>query len=103
MNRADELKAGLFIVIGLALFVLTIFVMGRDRQIFAKQEEYLTTFSDVKGLSEGAPVRLGGISVGRVSDIGFSENKTDVRVHVKFLVNDKFLDRMNSDSIISIK
>ena len=103
MKRADEFRAGLFVVVGLFLFALTIYVMGRERQIFARQEEYLTTFKDVKGLSEGAPVRLGGITVGRVSRIGFSNNKLDTSVHVTFLVSAKFLDRLHSDSTITIE
>lgn len=103
MRKEDSIKAGLFIVVTVALLALVIFVMGSDKQIFSDQEEYLTVFSDIKGLSEGAPVRLSGISVGRVAKISFSNDTFDTRVHVKFLVNKKYLERIFVDSVISIE
>jgi phospholipid/cholesterol/gamma-HCH transport system substrate-binding protein len=103
MNRTDDVKAGAFLIVGLALFVFTLFILGKERQLFSRQEEYHTTFTDVKGLSEGAPVRLGGISVGRVSEIGFSEDHKDTAVHVKFLVNSAYLNRVRNDSMVAIE
>lgn len=103
MKKSDEIRAGVFILIGLIITAAAIFVLGQEREIFSDQEEFLTTFSDVKGLSEGAPVRLGGITVGRVSEIGFSKDPSDIRVHVKLLVNVDYLDRLRSDSAISIE
>jgi phospholipid/cholesterol/gamma-HCH transport system substrate-binding protein len=103
MKREESIKAGIFIVVTVTLLALVIFVMGSDKQIFSSQEEYLTTFSDIKGLAEGAPVRLAGITVGRVSDISFSDNRLDTMVHVKFLVNKKYLGRIFHDSIVSIE
>lgn len=103
MKRSDEIKAGSFLVIGLGLFIMTIFILGRERQIFAKQEEFNTTFSDVKGLSDGAPVRLGGISIGRVAEIGFGNDTKDTRIHVKFLINASYLERLREDSVVSIE
>lgn len=103
MQPKNELKAGIFIVVGLALFAITIFVMGGERQIFADQDEFFVTFKDVKGLSEGAPVRLGGITVGRVSKIGFSSNQSDPTVHVALLINHRYLDRLPIDSVVTLE
>lgn len=103
MKRTDELKAGIFITLGLALFAATIFIMGSERQIFARLDDFFTTFRDVKGLSEGAPVRLGGITVGRVASIGFSQDPSDVSIHVRFFVNSKFLERIHTDSEVTIE
>ncbi|MCO6430033.1 MAG: MCE family protein [Deltaproteobacteria bacterium] len=103
MRQNHELKAGVFILGGLVLAVAVIFAMGKERQIFASQEAFLTTFTDVKGLAEGAPVRLGGITVGRVGRIGFSKNVYDSTVHVTFLVNDEYLDRIHADCIATIE
>jgi phospholipid/cholesterol/gamma-HCH transport system substrate-binding protein len=77
--------------------------MGRERQIFAKQVEFFTTFNDVKGLAIGAPVRLGGIPIGRVAHVGFAKDPSDFRVHVTLSVNEAFLDRIRTDLSVSIE
>jgi phospholipid/cholesterol/gamma-HCH transport system substrate-binding protein len=103
MKLSNEIKAGLFIVFSLLLLVMSIFVMGRERQIFASQSEYRVAFRDIKGLAPGAPVRLGGISIGRVEKVSFAETITDPNVHVKLLINEDFLDRIRTDSTVTIE
>lgn len=103
MKRENELQAGLFILITLVLFIISIFTLGSERQIFSRQEEYQALFNDVKGLKEGAPVRLGGIAIGRVAKIGFSPNLKDALVHVSLLINEQYLERIRSDSVVKIQ
>lgn len=102
MKVTNELKAGIFVSICLATFVAMIWILGSERQIFSEQEVFYTAFRDIGGLSEGAPVRLGGITVGRVQHIGFSKDMDDPNVHIKLLINKKYLDRIREDSKISI-
>jgi phospholipid/cholesterol/gamma-HCH transport system substrate-binding protein len=102
MRIRNEIKAGLFMSIGLFLIASLIIIMGREKQIFARQSKFYATFSDVKGLSSGAPVRLGGIPIGRVSEVGFSRDLSDLRVHVTLLINDAYLERMRPDSTVAI-
>jgi phospholipid/cholesterol/gamma-HCH transport system substrate-binding protein len=90
------------VLISFVLIAALILVMGRERQIFAKQSEFYAMFNDVKGLSAGAPVRMGGIPVGRVDKVGFSKDAGDLRVQVKLLVNDSHLDRVRADSRVTI-
>jgi len=99
----NEIKAGLFVFVSLVLIGALILIMGRERQIFAKQSEFRASFKDVKGLAEGSPVRLGGISIGRVAKVGFSKDLADTRVHVTLLVNDTFLERIRPDSMVAIE
>jgi phospholipid/cholesterol/gamma-HCH transport system substrate-binding protein len=102
MKIRNELKAGFFVLISFILIASLILVMGRERQIFAKQSEFYALFNDVKGLSAGAPVRMGGIPVGRVEKVGFSKDAGDLRVQVKLLVNNSYLDRVRVDSRVTI-
>lgn len=103
MRVRYELSAGIFLVCALALFILSIWVLGREREIFSRQEPYLAIFSDVKGLTVGAPVRLGGIAVGRVAQVDFSPKLSDTRVHIKLLINERFVERIKVDSLASIE
>ena len=101
-SRTDIL-AGLFLLVSLAVLALSIWVLGSERQIFRLQTPFKVSFKDVKGLSEGAPVRLGGITIGRVSKIGFSNTLSDPRVHVTILVNEDYLERVRQDSEVTIE
>lgn len=103
MKVSNEFKTGSFIVITLLMFIVSIYILGKEREIFASQTEYFSVFNDVKGLAEGAPVRLGGITVGRVSEINFSEQLTDSAVHVTLLINDEYIDRIRIDSHVTIE
>ncbi len=103
MKRINEIQTGMFVAIGLFLFALSVFTLGKERQIFEEQASYFASFSDVKGLSKGAPVRLGGIAIGRVSEIGFSKDLSDPLVHVELLVNESYLDRIRKDSLVTIE
>lgn len=102
MKLRNEIQAGTFVLISLVLVGALIVVMGKERQIFARQSEYYAFFKDVKGLSAGAPVRMGGIPVGRVDTVGFSEDLSDPQVRVTILVNDSYLDRIRDDSSVLI-
>lgn len=102
MKMRNEIKAGMFVLVSFVLIAALIMVMGRERQIFAKQSEFYALFNDVKGLSAGAPVRMGGIPVGRVEKVGFSKDAGDLRVQVKVLINDSYLDRVRADSKVTI-
>lgn len=103
MKLSNELKAGVFIITCIFLLVMSIFVMGRERQIFASQIEFKVAFRDIKGLAPGAPVRLGGISIGRVEKVAFGERVNDPNIHVILLINEEFLDRIRTDSVATIE
>ncbi len=103
MKDENPLRAGIFIFVCLSAFVVGVLLLGKERRIFSRQISFNTTFSDVSGLAEGAPVRLGGITAGRVASIGFSGDLADKRVRVNLLVDRKFLDRVREDSLASIE
>lgn len=103
MKIRNEIKAGAFLLAALILFGLCIWTLGSDRQLFAKQVEFFSYFTDVKGLAEGAPVRLGGISIGRVSEIDFAEKGLIKGVQVRLLINTRYLPHIRKDSLVTIE
>jgi phospholipid/cholesterol/gamma-HCH transport system substrate-binding protein len=103
MKVRNDLTAGIFLVIAFVLFAISIFTLGREREIFARQDRYYSSFRDVKGLAKGAPVRLGGITIGRVSEINFSNDLRDSSVHVTLLLNEDYLDRVRLDSEVTLE
>ena len=103
MQKKQEIWAGTFVLAALLLFGLFIWVLGSERQIFARQGDYYVSFSDVKGLSEGAPVRLGGLTIGRVSKISFAPSYKIPLIWVTLLINDQYRERIRTDSLVTIE
>jgi len=74
-----KIRLGLFIVGGLAIFVITIFIIGKQEHLFDPVIKISTTFKNVSGLEAGSNIRYSGINVGTVDKIKII-NDTTVRV-----------------------
>jgi ABC-type transporter Mla subunit MlaD len=64
----EEIKAGVIIVASLVILGVFVVLIGGSR-FFEKSDLYYTKVMNAAGLEKGAQVRLGGVRVGRVSDI----------------------------------
>jgi len=107
MNPAERekrviIRAGLFIAFGLALAGLVIFVIGKERRLFEEENVYTGAFENVDGLALDSPVRLGGLTVGKVSKISFAPDLGDKRIIVTMEISNRFQDRIRSDSVARV-
>jgi len=101
-ERRLVVRAGLFVAGGLALAGIVIFLIGKEGRLFDRQVSYRSGFENVEGLNIDSPVRLGGLSVGRVSAITFSPNLGDKRIQVQLQISARFKERIRADSVASI-
>ena len=74
-----KVRLGLFIAGGLALFVIAIFLIGKQKNLFNPVFKLRTSFYNVSGLQVGNNVRFSGINVGTVDNINIINDST-VRV-----------------------
>ncbi|AUX23694.1 ABC transporter substrate-binding protein [Sorangium cellulosum] len=102
MGRARDLKVGLFVLAGLLLSALVIFLIGDERRLFDSSVEFTTNFVDVQGLKPGAPVRMGGIDIGHVAQVGYGPDPKDTRIYVKLEVVESEAGRIRTDSMAQI-
>jgi ABC-type transporter Mla subunit MlaD len=65
-TKRTEVFVGLFLLCGMALLGGLILRFSSIRERFRDRDRFTVLFSDASGLSEGAPVRLGGTTIGRV-------------------------------------
>jgi ABC-type transporter Mla subunit MlaD len=73
-EKASQLRIGIFVLLGVAILLGALFLFG-IRSAFQptyKAETYV--LGDVQGLSVGSVVKLRGVEVGKVTQIGFSWN-----------------------------
>ena len=64
-----KIRLGLFVLGGLALFVIAIFIIGKQKNLFNPVFKLTTRFHNVSGLQVGNNVRFSGINVGTVDNI----------------------------------
>ncbi len=74
-------RLGLFVVVGLVIFALAIFIIGKQKNLFNPVFSLTTRFNNVSGLQVGNAVRFSGINVGTVDNIKII-NDTTVQVNM---------------------
>jgi phospholipid/cholesterol/gamma-HCH transport system substrate-binding protein len=78
-----KVRLGLFIIAGLVIFVIAIFIIGKQENLFDPVFRLTTTFYNVSGLEVGSNIRFSGINVGTVDNI---EILNDTTVSVDMLI-----------------
>jgi len=94
-----KIRLGLFVLGGLLLFVLAIFIIGKQKNLFDPVIKVTTTFYNVSGLQVGNNVRFSGINVGTVDKISIINDST---VKVDMLIKTSVQQFIKSDSEVAI-
>jgi ABC-type transporter Mla subunit MlaD len=77
-EKASQLRIGIFVILGVAILLGALFLFG-IRSAFEPTYTLETYVPDnVDGLSVGSVVKLRGVAVGKVTEIGFSWNEYEV-------------------------
>lgn len=71
MKNNRPVIVGIFIVLGLAILITTIFTLGSQKKTFVKSFALNAIFNDVSGLIVGANVLFSGVKIGTVKKIEF--------------------------------
>jgi len=94
-----KVRLGLFVVGGLALFVLAIFIIGKQKNLFNPVFKLTTTFLNVSGLQVGNNIRFSGINVGTVDNISIVNDST---VKVDMMIRQEIKQFIKSDCVVAI-
>src|SRR5262245_37724031 len=93
-----ELKIGLVSIFAVVMATVLIFLLSGSGGFFWQRYSLKTTFANIAGLKEGAPVRVAGVEVGSVSEV----NLIGDQVEVVMGVNERHKLRITSASIASL-
>lgn len=103
MSSASENKrsiiVGIFVLVGIAILIAGIFILGGQQNHFAKTVTVTTTFPNVSGLKAGNNVWFSGVKVGTVKSIEF---KGLDQVEVKLNIDDQLKAFIRKDALASI-
>ncbi|MEP6932267.1 MAG: MlaD family protein [Flavobacterium sp.] len=75
-------KLGMFVTIGLLLFVLAIYFIGKQKNLFGDTFRITSNFKTVSGLQIGNNVRFSGINIGTIEEIRLVNDSSVVVVMV---------------------
>ncbi len=98
-SQKFKIRLGFFVAGGLAIFVLAIFIIGRQKNLFNPVFKLTTTFYNVSGLQVGNNIRFSGINVGTVDNIVIINDST---VRVDMLIRKEIHQFIKSDCQVTI-
>jgi phospholipid/cholesterol/gamma-HCH transport system substrate-binding protein len=98
-SQKFKIRLGLFIAGGLTLFVLAIFIIGKQKNLFNPVFKLSSTFANVSGLQVGNNIRFSGINVGTVDYIRIVNDTT---IRVDMLIKKDVKQFIKSDCEVAI-
>jgi phospholipid/cholesterol/gamma-HCH transport system substrate-binding protein len=102
MATSKEMRVGAFVLAGLIIVGVVVFLIGDEKRAFESKSAYHSSFSDVQGLRAGAPVRLGGVDIGTVQRVAHADDPTDPRLYVDLRIVRREATRIKQDSVAKI-
>jgi len=97
-NR-KAIMVGVFLALGLAIFILGVFTLGGQQKSFEKNIIVSAVFDDVAGLKKGNDVWFSGVKVGTISEIKFIGI---AQVNVKMRIDQKIQQFVHTNSTVHI-
>ncbi len=95
----NNIKLGLFVLVGLVVFVAVVYYLGSKQNLFGSTTTVTATFKNVSGLKVGNNVRFAGINVGTVQRIQILSDST---IGVLMQIEEQASQYIKKDSEASI-
>jgi phospholipid/cholesterol/gamma-HCH transport system substrate-binding protein len=104
-DTSQNIKLGIFVILGSILLVLTVYFIGSKKDLFQNTSKISSVFKNVNGLQLGNNVRLSGVNVGTVRGIKII-NDTAIVVdmfideNTVYLIKKKSVASISSDGLV---
>ena len=92
---------GIFIITGLSLFALGIFLVGSRHEAFSRHVLLYTEFANLDSVTKGSKVQVAGMDAGQVSRIDVPDSPNG-RFRVQMRVDERFHGLIRSDSVVTV-
>ncbi len=95
----NNIKLGIFIIAGLLLLIIGLYMIGRDSNLFSKNYVLKTRFEHVQGLTPGNNIRYAGIQVGTVKKVTILNDST---IEVTMFIEEEMKQYIRVNDVVSI-
>jgi phospholipid/cholesterol/gamma-HCH transport system substrate-binding protein len=98
-KTVNNIKLGVFVIAGLLLLVLALYMIGKDTNLFSRNFRLRARFENVQGLTTGNNVRYAGIQVGTIKRVKILE---DTLIEVTMLIEEKMMPYIHKNDLAGI-
>lgn len=98
-KRINSLKLGLFTLAGLLFLVISLYMIGRDQNLFRSNITIKAHFRNAQGIVPGNNIRYAGIQVGTVSAVNLIN---DTLIEINMLIDEKTSANIRNNATASI-
>lgn len=102
VNKTRLALVGAFVIGGLLLFAVGLFLIGDRRMLFSRTFGVYAEFSEISGLQNGAKVRVAGMDAGEVEEIHVPVGPSG-KFRIKMRVHEDLHPLLRLDSVASIQ
>jgi phospholipid/cholesterol/gamma-HCH transport system substrate-binding protein len=98
-NNKRAVTVGIFIFLGIAIFVIAVLTLGGQQKTFSKALTVKAVFDDVQGLQKGNNIWFSGVKIGTIKKISFHGNS---QVEVELNIQESSKDYIRKDAMAKI-
>jgi phospholipid/cholesterol/gamma-HCH transport system substrate-binding protein len=95
------LAVGIFLIAGVTLFALGIFLVGSRHEAFSRHVLLYTEFADLDGITRGSKVQVAGMDAGQVTKI-IIPNSPNGQFRVQMKVDESLHGLVRTDSVVTV-
>lgn len=95
----NNVKLGVFVLAGLLIMIFSLYMIGKDTNMFGSNYTLKVRFDNVHGLTSGNNVRYSGIQVGTVKRVKIL---SDTLIEVSMLIDTKMKRYIHKNDIVSM-
>jgi len=95
----NNIRLGIFVLAGLLLLVFTLYMLGKEKNLFGSTFTLKAHFENVNGLKSGNNIRFSGIEVGTVKKVVIL---SDTLIEVTMIIDSKVKEFIQKNAEVSI-
>ena len=96
---SNNIRLGIFVLSGLFVLVISMYLIGKNQNLFGSSFMVKARFADISGLTAGNNVRFSGINAGTVKSIHIIN---DTCIEVQMIIDTKLQPYIHKNSIVDI-
>ena len=97
----NEVKVGIFIILGIVGFCISVLLLGGDQMFFKARYQLKVKLPQVQGLGPGSIVSLAGVPVGNINEVLFQNGNDGIEVVMD--VDESVKHRITEGTMASVK
>jgi len=98
-DTAKNIRLGLFVLISVSLFIVAVYILGNQKNMFQPTFRLHAVFENTKGLKAGNNVRFAGINAGTVEKITIL---SDTAIQVTMILDNELQEFIKKDALVNI-